>query len=532
MKKLFFVLVLSLFSFGIFSLEVSKGELESASATDADKIVFKNYTGPLSIIQTRDQISGIGAYIGENVGKDVTVSGTYSYSPKYKIVHAVSEDEQGKLDADILLLSSNAGVDHINNLRLIISSYLSNAYNYSKTDADTLAVFITVYNAVYRGNMDVFNSKYKENVTWHLEAEKVGLSTNYEDWPGKTQIVIPLSDIAGGLSTIDTTLISDKNVVDSMRETDDKGVDVRKNMLDLKGREADEAEKQAMEAQNQYTESKKEIAKAENELSEEQKSLDELERQLSEDKRNAEENPSDKQSQKKVTETEKAVEQQKMMVEKKAEDVEQAKEKSENLAKTSAEKQKLADKKRVETYEDRGEIVKDQKLVIEEQQQNAAVKNAVYGLKLKNSKTMTSSIVKIDGDTGRQIQESALDVILNRTMFETDGGFICIAGKNSGNGAVKLVLVEKTSMEIAFSSESNIAPDSVLVNEGKNYYAVVQDGSKCKIGKFENDLSQVALTKENVTSSTPIIISGNTLIATDEKGNNIVFDTSNLLSRP
>nr|MCR5699494.1 hypothetical protein [Treponemataceae bacterium] len=373
---------------------------------------------------------------------------------------------------------------------------------------------------------------YKENVTWHLEADKVGLSTNYEDWPGKTQVVIPLSDIAGGLSTIDTTLISDSNVVDSMRETDDKGVDVRKNMLDLKGREADEAEKQAVEAQNQYTESKKEIAQAESELAEEQENLNELEQTLAEDKKNAEENPKDKEAQKKAAESEKAVDEQKQVVEKKTEEVNQAKAKSEELAKTSAEKQQLADKKRVETYEDRGEIVKDQKQVIEEQNKNAAVKNSVYGLKLKNSKTMTSSIVQLDGDTGRQMKESELDVILNRTMFETEGGFICIAGKDSGNGAVKLVLVEKTSMEIAFSSESNIAADSVLVNAGSNFFAVVQDGSEYKIGKFENDLTQVALTKESVTSSTPIIISGNTLIATDAKGNNIVFDTSNLLSRP
>ena len=153
-----------------------------------------------------------------------------------------------------MILGKNANVDHIRNLRSIISSYLVSAYNYSKDDADTLAVFITVYNAVYRNDLDTYKSKYKEVVTKNLTKESCGISVNYKDWPGNTQLVIPLlNPVDGGLSTIDTTIISDSTVIESMREEDERGVDERKNLVDIKEREADVAQEEAKDAQKEAT---------------------------------------------------------------------------------------------------------------------------------------------------------------------------------------------------------------------------------------------------------------------------------------
>ena len=87
-----------------------------------------------------------------------------------------------------------------------------------------------------------FQEKYKKVVTNNLSSEKAGIALSYKDWPGKTQIVIPLNDIKGGLSTVDTSVISDKQVVQSMQGEDDKGVESRKEMVDIKEREAIEVE--------------------------------------------------------------------------------------------------------------------------------------------------------------------------------------------------------------------------------------------------------------------------------------------------
>ena len=81
--------------------------------------------------------------------------GTSGSQNLYYVIHAVDPNTKEKLDADILIIGENAQVDHVQNLRRILSSYLSSAYDYSRQDADTLAHFITVYNAVYRSKMDV-----------------------------------------------------------------------------------------------------------------------------------------------------------------------------------------------------------------------------------------------------------------------------------------------------------------------------------------------------------------------------------------
>ena len=247
-KKTAFTLLILIFFLPLFSLEVARDELRSVTET----IEFINYTGPHTVIQSVDEIRGIGLRLATAVNKNnLMAPGTSGSQNLYYVIHAVDPNTKEKLDADILIIGENAQVDHVQNLRRILSSYLSSAYDYSRQDADTLAHFITIYNAVYRSKMDVFNAKYKALVTGYLQQEKVGLSVNYVDWPGKTQIVIPLLDLSGGLSTVDTTIISDKSVVDSMREADGKEIDVRKDMVDLKEREADAAREEAQSSQKE-----------------------------------------------------------------------------------------------------------------------------------------------------------------------------------------------------------------------------------------------------------------------------------------
>ncbi|MEE1182224.1 MAG: P83/100 family protein, partial [Treponema sp.] len=246
MKKIF-ASILIFFAFALtdaFAIDVNENELKSTG--DEGTIVFENYSGPHAVIETIEAIKAIGSGLGNRLRQQgLDQSATIGANEKYTVIHAVDETT-GKLDADIFIINSNATVDHIRNLRRIIGAYLSAAYGYTENDAATVATFVTVYNAVYRNNMEAFNSKYKDIVTKNLTESKCGLSTKWTDWPGNSQIVIPLGEFAdGGLSSVETSVISDKNVVNSMKEEDDKGIDERKNMVDIKEREADEASEKA-----------------------------------------------------------------------------------------------------------------------------------------------------------------------------------------------------------------------------------------------------------------------------------------------
>ncbi len=552
-KKAFgIVLALLTMATAVFAVEVDEEEIKSISA---DEVVFENYMGPHSIINTIEEIRAIGSGIGREVSKDIEKTRTFGHAPKYSVIHAVDAEEKGKLDADILILGPDAKVDHIKNLRRIISAYLSAAYGYSNADADTVATFVTVYNAVYRGNLDMFSQKYKKVVTDNLTKDKVGIALSYREWPGKTQLVIPLYDINGGLSTVDTSVISDKEVIDSMKEDEDKGIDDRKQMVDIKEREADNSAEKAA-AEQQKADEEKAKAEAAKKKAEEEKAKAEEAKQKAEEakakaeeakakaeeaKQKAEENPADAEAQEKAAEAaakaeekqlEAAKEQQKADEQQQKAEEEQQKadeqqQKADEQQQKADEQQEAADQKRSEAQEERTSIAEDQQKVAEKQEKNENAPN-VYGLTAKDEMGLNSGIVRLNGDDGEVIKESPVTVIRSRTFYENGDTFIAIAGENAGNGAVKLVQLDKENMEIVKESNETIAENSVLVEDGGSYYCVIQDGAKFSVGKFNANLENQLKSPVNVKASTPITVTKAGIIVTTVTGNPVLLNKSDL----
>ncbi|MDR2448064.1 MAG: hypothetical protein LBD58_12385, partial [Treponema sp.] len=211
-------------------------------------VEFINNTTIPAIIDSRAAIWEIGNSLGGSVSDGSVRAGQ---TRRYFVIHCVSPEETGKFDADIFGLGPNAGVDHIRNLRLIIQGYLEAAYRYSSQDAALLAQYITIYNAVFHKNIQYFNANYNEIVTANLAEEKTGLPVHYREWPGQSLIVIPLGNAqAGSLSAVNTTPLTDPEVVEEQRKEQDMGIETRQDMVDLKEREAEEAERRA-QAQEQ-----------------------------------------------------------------------------------------------------------------------------------------------------------------------------------------------------------------------------------------------------------------------------------------
>jgi len=485
------------------ALEVDKAELESAGS--ANSIVFINYSGPHQIINTIDEIRKIGIGLGKVIAKNLEKETNAGQTARYYVIHAVDPTVTEKLDADILILGERAGVDHVDNLRRIIGAYLETAYGYPAQTAQTLAVFVTVYNAVYRSNIDTFYKKYKNVVTKHLSADKVGLSVNYADWPGKTQIVIPLSDIRGGTAaTVDTSVISDTKVIESMQKEPDKGIKERKNMVSVKEAEADKAQAKAEKAQNQATEAKKQAAV-------EKEKLNEAKKEAALAQKEAEAKPADKQAQKKAEEAEKKV----IIQEEKTA---QAEQKADDLEKTAEKEQAVADKKQNEAQKERIEIAKDQQQLIRENAALGDVITAAYGLKITDDRELLSGMVLVDTKTGRTVKESPVTVIRNRVIYPEGKDFIAVAGKTGGNAAVKLVKLDGKTMEIIGETAEILAVNSVLVKEGAFYYVIIQDGKNYVAAKYGADLKQVVKSNVPVNPATPITISELGVTVTDTYG--------------
>ncbi len=542
MKKILALVISVLFVSSLSALEVDKSELEKSKNTT---IEFINYVGPHKVIDSIEAIKGIGSGMAKQLNKDITKPSNSAASSKYQVIHAVDPNETGKLDADIILIGADATVDHINNLRRIISAYLSEAYGYSEKDADTLAVFITVYNAVYRGDLDTFQNKYKTVVTKNLSKSNCGLSVTYKDWPGKSEIVIPLFDVAnGGLSTVDTSVISDTKVVSNMKEDDDMNVESRKDMVDIKEREAEEAsdkakesQKKAVEEQKKLDEEKKKTEETKKEAEDAKKKADEKQKVAEEKQKTAEENPKDKEAQKEAAEAKKEAEQAKTEAEEKQEAVEEQKEKqaeqekkTEEAKDEAKEKQQIADKKNTEAQNERKEIAKDQN-EIQKREAAEAKMQMEYGIILTDESEMLSRLVKFNKENGEVVKNSPVSVIRNRTIYKAGDSYLAIAGENTKNGVIKLVTIDPETMEIAEESESYIAADSVLIQDGNDYYCVIDEKGTYYLGKFGADLQLKLKSDVKIKSCTPVTITDSGIVVTDSDGKLKVLDKSDLKNK-
>ena len=497
MKKLFITALGLLMAFSLFGIEVNEGEIK----TDGN-IEFINYTGTHSQVDTVDQIRAIGTQLGSAV-----TSGSAGNLGRYYVMHIVDANDTKGFDADIFVIGANAGVDHIANMRLIIAGYLQAAYKYSAKDAETIAHFVTVYNAVHRKDLKYFGEKYKQAVVKNLTSDKAGLAIHYSEWAGKTQIIIPLGDarLSKTISAIDTSTISGKEVVNKMREEKGKEIGVREDMINLKERESAEAAKRAEAAKKQAETEKKKAdtvakKKAETTKSEADKAVAE--------KKAKEAEVAKKEADKKATEAETA----KKEADKKATEAEAAKKKADDKKQEAAKDQKLADTKEKEAQDDRKNVAADTQKILEEKaaekkaESDAAIASAVpgYGLRVVDKTKMLSQLVLLDLKTAKELKASAVKNIHGRYLIDTEGRLMAIAGTTEGGGVITLVLFDPITLEVVKQGADNISEESVLVKNGDDYYAVLDNGGKYYIGRFNSDMKLQAKSSLQVQPYSPV----------------------------
>lgn len=520
--------------FNVSSLEVYMSELESAPTQE---IQFNSYTGPVTVFNTMAQIRNIGTELGEQIANGALTAGEEN---RYYVIHATDNEVQAsKLDADIFVLGKDVGVDHIRNLRAIISAYLVAAYDYSVEDADTLSVFITVYNAVYRTNIDSVKEKYKPVVLEHINNSIAGLSTEYTDWPGKTQIIIPLTGRGrGSLSAVDTTTITDEDVVENIRQDSDKGVDIRTDMKDLKEREADEAELNAQEAAKEAADAQMLVKDAQNDVREAQSALQEAQVGSKEAEEafemaqgNANINPDDPDARQKaldasllVQESRKNAEDAEKALAESKEALKDAKEDASIKAEVATAEQNFADKKRQEAQDESKDIAKDNLTL----PGNDKIISAAYGLKIVDKESLLSAIVLLDKDTGKELKTSSMKYIRGRNFYQCGTNFVAIAGQNGGNAAIRLVLIDGVSLEMIMQSDDTVADNAVLAEFDNNFFTVIQKNGKWLIGKYSSELDLVAISSIEVDKDTPIFATKAGVCVVDKNNNSVLLKLNDL----
>jgi hypothetical protein len=485
-------------------LAPDRGEIESVKSSN---VVFVNFEGPQSRIDSLADIKGLGAELGREIpaGGPGTRAGS---AARYEVIRAVDLSVKVGLDADILVLGSDAQVDHIRNLRWIIAGYLVAAWGYAEKDAYTLATFITVYDAVHRGDMKYFASKYKNVVRKELRAETAGLALSYSEWPGKSWIVIPLSEgaAAGKLGAVDTGVVSDKAVTESLKSQSDKGVADRQALVDVKEREA--AQRQA-----DLDKQKDDLAKTEQKLADD-KAKAEADRAALEAAKAASAAPNaaagtggtspaeaadngaagTAAATAELATKEAAVKAEEAAVAGGAADLAA---KKEEAAKGEA----AVAAKKEEAATDRKDITADQKAVIAaEVAAKGSGATGLYLIRVGNDANHLGQIVFVDADKGTTIRSSRINSLHLRSLAELADAFFAVSGLEGKAGGVKLVKLDKTSLESIAESAADMFPESAILVSGASIYAIAKasDGKYFPARFAAADLAEQARAKDAV----------------------------------
>ena len=471
--------------------EVAEKELRSVQ----EEVVFINYEGPYDRIDTADEIKGLGYFVASALRRNGSRG---SFLGKYSVIRVIGAEDAGKFDADIFSIDADAKVDHIDNVRRILSGYLEGAFRYSQEDARTLARFATVYNAVHRGDLEYFGERYKPLVLSYLSRQNAGISTRYYEWPGATRLLIPLTPEAaeGRLSSLETSELSEEGVIEEMRRQPDMGLEDRKDMVELKERQVDEQ--------------KEDLEREKGRLAAEKEELEEKKEQVAE-ARTTEER---RRLQEEVARQEEEVRQREAQV---------------------AEREEQIRQKEEEITEEREQIVSDERSM-DERGGPAATgafvsSDQLYYLKVRgreSSGSISATLSIVDPDVPEVVATSPLSYIRGRAYYFLRDTILVVANEGGPSSPVRLFALDPRSLREVRRSEQEVHSETFVLIQGGSIYAVLSMGGEYRLGRFDEQLQLAAASSVPVDRDSSFSLFENRLLVNAPDRSILILERTDL----
>lgn len=542
MKRCAIFLILLFMAPPLFSLTVAEEELRKG----AKEVDFINREGGGGNADPAREIISIGTQLAEK-HRRTEDGGVAWFYKKYAVIKARTAGEKEKMDADIFLILPDARVTHITNVRRMIAGYLSRRYGYSWRRAWAVAVYVTYYNAVHRGDMEYVTAHYTKAVTDRVTAQNVGIDVRYDKWPGATRMIIPLTEKSG----VESDELSSDETREMMRK-DDSNLDERKEMTDMREEET-KKERQELE------EKKEELAKKEEQLEREERRDQQQREEMEREKREAAEKEKELEEKKEEAskiedpkerkQAEEAIEEEKKQLDEKKE---QLADKEEELDKKETERQEKRDdlqEDREQTAQDERELAKKEEQVeeekkelaqdelkketeenpekarerLEEKEEELAKKEEeldkredelkdqeadkevyaqkFYYLKVKEylqGGHYNNEMYMIDAATRKILFKSPVTNIAGRRYDVFSGGIVVITHQGNESGIHNLTLIDREKLTGKITGSDNIFWRSFIEIRGDHIYAVTVKDGKYYLGRYDSELKQVALSKEAI----------------------------------
>ena len=287
-----------------------------------------------------------------------------------------------------------------------------------------------------------------------------------------------------------------------MREDEDKNIDDRKDMTELREREL-------QEEQEKINDKKEEIAEKEENVD---KQLQELEEKEKEEGLT----PQEEEKKKELVEEKEEIKEEKAAV---------------------ADQQDELDKRTEEVLDMRDDIAEDENKTFENESTTEEL--AVYEKEPEIEPAFFHKIddpgagipygriLEVDLISGKILRESSVTSIRGDTVL-FDGGIIAaISGKSGKGGSIKFVLINPENLEITQESKENVYAGSFLAMENSRYYMVIQTDDYY-IGCFDSNMVLVATGDIPVRPDTSFMFAGGKLIVQGKDNSIIIADAVDL----
>ncbi|WP_411822024.1 P83/100 family protein [Leptospira sp. 'Mane'] len=512
----------------------SKAPLGESEIKGARKIEFINR----SLKKANPDILQENAETGKKLASALSKSDNASISGV--TVQRIQPGSDGKLGADIFSISESQSFDHVNSIVRIVAAYLENSFQYKAGGADTLAQYVLYYNAAHRKDLKFFTGKYTADVITSVTAEKVGIDTNYKNWSGKTQLIIPIEKNILKDSGKDITadeLEKDVNRIVKDKEKDpatkQKMQDEAKKMDKLQDDKIKEEKKIVQDKKQEVVKEQKQVADKKEELAKKEATtvanLNELKKDPVKNKAEIEKKTEEvkqiQQEQKATEVKEAALEQKKEELVKKEEQV-AAKEEARKEGDTSStestktnEAVKVAEEKVQEVQKELSQV-KDELKKKEEQSDNVI-----------NNKILFMKFIKYDAEGHYSNELWAIDTKKDDALFKSPYNNICSKefkeipnqgvlvlgydGEKIETRKHKLVLLDPDKLGVKKSSEnSDIFWRTPIVPREDKIYVVEKFQDKYYVARFKSDLTFEARSSEAIEENSELTFFGEKIYVT------------------
>jgi chemotaxis protein histidine kinase CheA len=456
-------------------------------------------------------------------------------------IQRIQPGKDGKLGADILTISESQSFDHINSIIRIVASYVETSFQYKAGGADTIGQYLVYYNAAHRKDLSYFSSKYSEEVVKAVTADKVGIDTNYKNWSGKTQLIIPiekniLKDSGKDVTTDELEKDVNKIVRDKEKDpaTKQKMQDEAKKMDTLQTEKLKEEKKIVQDKKQENAKEQKVVEQKKEEIKKKEATevakLNELKKDPVKNKAEIEKKTEEvKAIQQEVAKTEAqaaVVEAKKDELDKKEEQI-AAKEEARKDGTTTATTEGTKTQEAVKVAEQKVEELKTELKEAKEELK----KKEEQSDNVVNNKILFMKFIKYDADGHYSNELWAIDTTKDDALYKSPYNNICskdfreIAnqgvlvlgydGEKIETRKHKLVLLDPDKLAVKKTSDAaDIFWRTPMINREDKIYVVEKFQDKYHVSRFKNDLTFEARSAEAIEENSEITFFGDKLYVT------------------